>query len=79
MFRNVTSSPVVSPTPNDVPHRQHPGHLAAVDDDQVAKATADHLRGCSFQRPVRRGEDQVLRQVIADLLGVRRLAGACLL
>src|SRR4051812_39864491 len=34
---NITSSPIVRPNPNDVSHRQHTGHLAAVDDDQVAE------------------------------------------
>ena len=47
-----------------------------VEDDQVAEAPAHHRRGGLLQRPVRRGEDDVARQVIRDQLAVGILPGA---
>src|SRR3712207_8423949 len=40
---------------------------------QVAEAALDHLLGRALERPVGRGEGQVLREVLADPLAVRVL------
>ena len=44
--------------------------------DEVAEAAADHRDGRLLERPVRRGEDDVGRQVVGDALGVGILARA---
>ena len=52
------------------------GDLAALDDDEVAEAAPDHRDRRLLERPVRRGEDDVGRQVVADALAVGVLARA---
>jgi glutathione S-transferase len=42
------------PTANDVTHQEDAIDLGAVEHDHVAKSAANHLRGCSPERPVSR-------------------------
>ena len=46
-----------------------------IEDDQMAKAAADHRRGGRLQGPVGRGEDDVAREVLGDQLTIGVLPG----
>src|SRR6266571_6132511 len=62
------------PAADDVAHGQQPGHLGAVEDDQVPEPGLDHDRRRPLQGPVRGGEHDVRGAVRRGQLGVGVLA-----